>query len=237
MSVLFNEDILCSCVANSTLKQLDDLGLDSLGFNSARWPLVVLHKKKNPLCPRKNVFCDPAWIVPWISITMFVNLKYNFPSKWSTISCSVILNSSVNNISPPMESIRRGVTSALFSVELHNQGVNSEDGKVLCARRADVIHTLEQVREMQVALFVACGCNWIKQREKDLLFECTSAQNNHDLPVWRSFTRTHPCTSADHHLFCPLLFVFSSFLAVGIAVLIPLQAQCLVTTVVRETLW
>lgn len=111
---------------------------------------------------------------------MFVNLKYNFPCKWSTISCSVILNSSVNNISPPMESTRRGVTSALFSVELHNQGVNSEDGKVLCARRADVIHTLEQVREMQVALFVACGCNWIKQREKDLLFECTSAQNNHD---------------------------------------------------------
>lgn len=73
-----------------------------------------------------------------------------------------------------MESTRRGVASALFSVELHNQGVNSEDGKVLCARRADVIHTLEQVREMQVALFVACGCNWIKQREKDDPF-CLSA--------------------------------------------------------------
>lgn len=35
MSVLDNEDILCSCAANSTLKQLDDLVLDSLGFNSA----------------------------------------------------------------------------------------------------------------------------------------------------------------------------------------------------------
>ena len=36
-SVLDYEDILYSCA------QLDDLGLDSLGFNSAQWPLVVLH--------------------------------------------------------------------------------------------------------------------------------------------------------------------------------------------------
>lgn len=145
-SVLDYEDILYSCA------QLDDLGLDSLGFNSAQWPLVVLHThtQKNPFCLRKNAFYDPDGIVPWILIIMFVNLKYNFPRKWSKISSSVIINCSVNNILPSMGSTRRGVTLALFSVELHNQGVNSEVRNVLCPRRADVIHTLEQVRECKL---------------------------------------------------------------------------------------